>query len=522
MPRLPQPGGDAGNWGQILNDYLSVEHNADGSFKNAARPSDVASKYTKPGSGIPKTDLEQPVRDTLDTVTTHTTELADHATTLTQHTTDISAKANQTSVNAITTRIDGALKADGTLKDTVVTRAALDASVAAAVTSIPLGNTVAFMGDSITANPGPGKVDGAYRNWAVLLPDGAVTYGGAFATGGYTAQQVRDVHLPQVLALNPKPTMCVVLAGTNNASSDLAGARQALTDIYTGLRAAGIVPIACALTPRSDAVEFVARLNRWIAQYARLNTIPFCNFHNAKTVDAATGGWKSGLNLDTVHPGVLGAKAMGETLAPVLKTVAASRPWSPALAASNVDVTVAFASPLFTGFTANGEGFPPTQSGGVAGARRGLQFAGGAANCTVATEVDAANVNGAWLKLTASGSGGFNIRQLLGGYVTANPGDVWFFGLKIWLSGMGADNTVSVGLVDGVAGSSLDPLNGGSGSTVMTSWTKDIGPVTVWGYGVVPAGKTSVRVDIAVTGSAGPVIRIGEVTPINLTALGIA
>ena len=131
MARLPQPGGDAGNWGQILNDYLSVEHNADGSLKNAARPSDVASKYTKPGSGIPKTDLEQPVRDTLDTVTTHTTELADHATTLTQHTTDIAAKASQTSVTAITTRIDGALKADGTLKETIVTRAALDASVAA-------------------------------------------------------------------------------------------------------------------------------------------------------------------------------------------------------------------------------------------------------------------------------------------------------------------------------------------------------------------------------------------------------
>lgn len=33
MSRLPTPGGDNGNWGQILNDYLSVEHNADGSLK---------------------------------------------------------------------------------------------------------------------------------------------------------------------------------------------------------------------------------------------------------------------------------------------------------------------------------------------------------------------------------------------------------------------------------------------------------------------------------------------------------
>ncbi|OGL22105.1 hypothetical protein A2707_02015 [Candidatus Saccharibacteria bacterium RIFCSPHIGHO2_01_FULL_45_15] len=34
MARLPQPGGDAGNWGNILNDYLSASHNADGTLKD--------------------------------------------------------------------------------------------------------------------------------------------------------------------------------------------------------------------------------------------------------------------------------------------------------------------------------------------------------------------------------------------------------------------------------------------------------------------------------------------------------
>lgn len=33
MPRLPQPGGDAGSWGDILNDFLTQEHNPDGSLK---------------------------------------------------------------------------------------------------------------------------------------------------------------------------------------------------------------------------------------------------------------------------------------------------------------------------------------------------------------------------------------------------------------------------------------------------------------------------------------------------------
>lgn len=36
MARLPQPGGDSGNWGQILNDFLSQTLNTDGSLKNGA------------------------------------------------------------------------------------------------------------------------------------------------------------------------------------------------------------------------------------------------------------------------------------------------------------------------------------------------------------------------------------------------------------------------------------------------------------------------------------------------------
>jgi hypothetical protein len=33
MSRLPIPGADNGTWGDILNDYLSVEHNPDGTQK---------------------------------------------------------------------------------------------------------------------------------------------------------------------------------------------------------------------------------------------------------------------------------------------------------------------------------------------------------------------------------------------------------------------------------------------------------------------------------------------------------
>lgn len=34
MARLPQPGGDQGTWGSVLNDFLSVSHNGDGTLKD--------------------------------------------------------------------------------------------------------------------------------------------------------------------------------------------------------------------------------------------------------------------------------------------------------------------------------------------------------------------------------------------------------------------------------------------------------------------------------------------------------
>lgn len=81
MPRLPQIGADDGNWGQILNDFLSVEHNGDGTLKktsviaqasaNASTAlTSVNGKYTKAPNGIPRVDLSSGVQDTLNTADT--------------------------------------------------------------------------------------------------------------------------------------------------------------------------------------------------------------------------------------------------------------------------------------------------------------------------------------------------------------------------------------------------------------------------------------------------------------------
>ena len=61
MARLPQPGGDIGNWGDILNEYLSVSHGLDGSLKDGS----IGSHKLEDGV-IGRNKLTSSVSDTLD------------------------------------------------------------------------------------------------------------------------------------------------------------------------------------------------------------------------------------------------------------------------------------------------------------------------------------------------------------------------------------------------------------------------------------------------------------------------
>lgn len=57
MARLPQPGGDSGNWGVILNDFLLQSHAQDGALTSEAVTE--AGAYAKPSDGIPLADLKK-------------------------------------------------------------------------------------------------------------------------------------------------------------------------------------------------------------------------------------------------------------------------------------------------------------------------------------------------------------------------------------------------------------------------------------------------------------------------------
>lgn len=68
MTRLPIPDSDSGTWDDILNDFLLIEHNNDGTLRDVARPSDVAAKYTKPGPGIPLSDLTVSLQNSITSI----------------------------------------------------------------------------------------------------------------------------------------------------------------------------------------------------------------------------------------------------------------------------------------------------------------------------------------------------------------------------------------------------------------------------------------------------------------------
>ncbi|HWZ65821.1 MAG TPA: hypothetical protein VNX65_03410 [Patescibacteria group bacterium] len=64
--RLPVPGHDEGVWGDILNDFLEVAHNTDGTLRADAVV--AAGGYIKPSGGIPASHLDPVAQTALDAV----------------------------------------------------------------------------------------------------------------------------------------------------------------------------------------------------------------------------------------------------------------------------------------------------------------------------------------------------------------------------------------------------------------------------------------------------------------------
>lgn len=205
----------------------------------------------------------------------------------------------------------------------------------ALVTAPRRSRTVWALGDSLTAGsaPGGGGVvadtalfgaasatehsclqyrGGTWTTWALFASEARWTFGGVFATGGFTAAQILTGHVPGLIAKAVPGDTVVVLAGTNgNVLEDVKA-------IHAALRAAGLNTVAVTIPPSTGStLSLVAKFNAGLFEYAAAEAIPLVDVHGA-VVDPATGAYLAALNGDGVHPNAAGAQRMGQTIAAVL------------------------------------------------------------------------------------------------------------------------------------------------------------------------------------------------------------
>ncbi len=115
MARLPIQGSDDGTWGKVLNDFLGVEHNADGTLKLSGS---LNSKYTKPAGGIPKTDLSSAVQTSLAAADDAVKSVAGRSgvVTLTKHDVGLSNVTDDIQIKVSDLDTDGQLTANSDAK----------------------------------------------------------------------------------------------------------------------------------------------------------------------------------------------------------------------------------------------------------------------------------------------------------------------------------------------------------------------------------------------------------------------
>lgn len=202
--------------------------------------------------------------------------------------------------------------------------------------------TLMAIGDSITANGGNFfDLSLSYAFHAHVLTKGRFVWLGNAATGGFTPEQVRDIHLPEVIA--KKPTYCVVLAGQNNKTQ-----LTAIQQTWEALLDAGITPILCTNVPTGGYGDITdVKLNQFVRHYALNHGLPLVDFNKA-LINPADGYFRAGLAPDGVHPSLAGTKIMGQVLADVLEKLIPT----PALDVVNHDIG-AEAEPEFSGHLVN-------------------------------------------------------------------------------------------------------------------------------------------------------------------------
>lgn len=186
MPRLPKPGSDTGTWGTILNNFLEVSHNSDGTLKSSAVLAAGAGTYSKPAGGIPASDLSSTVQSDLSDAASAVQLGGDLGGTTTS---PMIAKLQGTTVNASSPSDTQVLSYNGTagqwVPATIISGSVSDATT----NSKGIVQLAGDLGGSGTIASAPVISDGAITN--SKLADGAVTTA-KLAAASVTSNEIAD------------------------------------------------------------------------------------------------------------------------------------------------------------------------------------------------------------------------------------------------------------------------------------------------------------------------------------------
>lgn len=399
----------------------------------------------------------------------------------------------------------------------------------------PRSNRCCSIGDSIavgSAATNQALTTGNFFNFLCVLSKGRIINAGIFATGGYTAMQVRDTHLPSVLALDPAPGACIVHCGANDYSIssgtlfDWNTSTSAIIDICTQLLAHGIVPILVAevaayVTANATIRANSTKWNEWIRRYAFQNGFPMLDEYAALVQDDGsmleiydTGG-------DETHPSHLGHKAIaqkfiddgGLSIFPVTGT-------NNRTSKSNLDLSNMYGS----GSVSYGLFDVDTDSNGFAnGVFQAIGGGGTGMTASIVAPQVGDKINGKWQQMArATGSTGLTyITQLTPITIGAGLADV---GDKIKFScRVQTENIEAAGTTWGMAFYCLGATDVGQSQNGAATWGVDLDG-TLYFERIVPAGCTAMYWASQVDAHSGGVtakVRIGELTFQNLTKMGL-
>lgn len=298
MARLPQPGGDAGNWGAILNDYLKQSFTDDGNLK----PNTVGAPQLKPASVTNSAIVDQ-------TVTGN--KIADA-------TISINKLQDVGDANGIAV-LDGDGKlasgqipdylGESTLNDTIdeATKNTI------AYTKGPLGARWVFDGDSITigsivtvANASTQDRGKSWTTTLAGLSGGRIDMIRNAAVSGQASASILARFDTTVAPY--KPDVVFATIGTNDVGTSVSFAswKANIEAYWEKTKAIGARLILGAIWPTdmttpSGRGATVRSWNAWLYEWAQSKGIVVVPWE--RLADPATGGWPSGWSSDNLHPG---------------------------------------------------------------------------------------------------------------------------------------------------------------------------------------------------------------------------